>query len=70
MISKVANDATKMDERKPLEIKHQFEQLVDASTGQVQLSSTNYNNKLRADRVRYFLSSIICPCFLKPMYMV
>lgn len=56
MVSKVANDATKMDEKKPLEIKHQFEQSVDAATGHLQINSTNYNNKLRADRVRYFLS--------------
>ena len=51
MLAKMAMDSLRLDTRKPTQITHQVSQSRDATTGDLQLNSENYNTKLRGNRV-------------------
>ena len=51
MIAKVATDALRLEQKKPLQTTHHVKQSYDAKNGQVQLSSTNYKNRIHRDKV-------------------
>ena len=59
MIAKVATDALRLDQKKPLQTTHRFEQSFDATREQVQLNSSNYKNRIRSDRVSRLAHSTI-----------
>ena len=55
MISKLATDSIRLDQKKPMQIEHYITQAqvnnVADSGEQVQLQSSNYTTRLRRDRV-------------------
>jgi HrpA-like RNA helicase len=51
MIAKVANDALRLDQKKPLQTTHHFIQSYDANNNQVQLNSSTYKNRIHRDKV-------------------
>ena len=53
MIAKIANDSLRLDQKKPVQMTHQFQQSVDATTEQFRLKSVNYKDKLRSDQVSW-----------------
>ncbi|KAF8150796.1 P-loop containing nucleoside triphosphate hydrolase protein [Crassisporium funariophilum] len=50
MISKIANDALRLDQKKPNQVKHDFNQSLDSANDQVRLSSTSFKNRLRSEQ--------------------
>ncbi|KAF8969176.1 hypothetical protein BDZ97DRAFT_269461 [Flammula alnicola] len=50
MIAKIANDALRLDQKKPTQTTHQVMQSTDVVSDQVRLNSTNFNNRLRGHR--------------------
>jgi hypothetical protein len=65
VIAKIAVDALRLDQMKPLQTTHDFDQSYDAENNQVQLISSNYREKLPRDKVsqlpiqRFFCFSIL-----------
>jgi len=51
MIAKIANDSLRLDQKKPLQKTHKFEQSLDVVSEKLRLQSTNFNNRLRSDQV-------------------
>lgn len=49
MIAKISTDALRLDQKKPLQTKHQFTS--DISNGQATLTSKEYKTKIRSDKV-------------------
>ncbi|KAF9485147.1 P-loop containing nucleoside triphosphate hydrolase protein [Pholiota conissans] len=49
-LAKMAADSLRLDTRKPTQITHQVSQSRDATTGDLQLNSQNYNTKLRGNK--------------------
>jgi hypothetical protein len=51
MIAKVATDALRLDQKKPLQTTHHFKQSYDAKDDQVRLDSSQYKNRIHRDKV-------------------
>lgn len=51
MIAKVATDALRLDQKKPLQTTHQFNQSYDAKNDQVKLNATSYKARIRSEKV-------------------
>jgi hypothetical protein len=52
VIAKIANDSLRLDQKKPIQMTHKFEQSLDVATDQLRLQSVNYKDKLRREQVR------------------
>jgi len=53
MIAKIANDALRLDQKKPLHTTHHFNQSYDPKNNQLRLGSTKYDNKFRSNVVSH-----------------
>ena len=51
MIAKIATDSIRLDQMKPSQTIHLFNQSYDAKNDQVRLNSSNYKNRIRKDKV-------------------
>jgi hypothetical protein len=51
MIAKIATDALRLDQKKPLQTTHQFNQSYDAKNDQVKLNATSYKTRIRSEKV-------------------
>lgn len=51
MIAKIANDSLRLDQKKPIQMTHQFEQSLDVATDQLRLQSVNFKDKFRKEQV-------------------
>lgn len=51
MISKLATDSIRLDQKKPMQTEHHITQAQANNSEQVQLRSSNYTTRLRRDRV-------------------
>ena len=59
MIAKVATDAIRLDQMKPMQTTHHFQQSYDAKNDQVQLNSSSYKNRIHRDKVKVSSHSAI-----------
>src|SRR5277367_3071148 len=51
MIAKVANDAIRLDQKKPSQTTHDVNESFDRKNNQLQLNSSNYNNRIGSGKV-------------------